>query len=300
MIEAKQTKRSGLRRGAKYIAFAVLRYFVLTLSAVIILVPFLFILVSSLKVNSGMGENSIYHVPVTWIFPDPQFINYAYVFLRTNILQAFGNTILYIIPTVGVGCFCSCMAAYAFAKLRFPGRNVIFMVLLATMMLPSILTMIPSYILMSNVYQWTGTPLPIIIPGMFGSVGAIFFLRQFIIKLPSSLEEAALIDGMSRGGIFLRIILPLAKPALITQAVLLINGMYNDYLGPLLYLNRDESLWTVQLVIASNKFLISQGNMHWPRLLAANVVVIVPMFALFIAAQRYLVEGITLSGLKEG
>lgn len=167
------------------------------------------------------------------------------------------------------------------------------------MMLPGILTMIPSYILMSNVYKWSGTPLPIMVPGMFGSVSAIFFLRQFIVKLPSSLEDAARIDGMSYGGIFLKIILPLAWPAIITQAVLMINGMYNDYLGPLLYLNRNEELWTVQLVIASNRFLISQGNMHWPRLLAASVVVTVPMFVLFAAAQRYLVEGIAVSGLKE-
>ena len=103
---------------------------------------------------------------------------------------------------------------------------------------------------------------------------------------------------MSYGGIFLKIILPLAKPAIITQAVLMVNGMYNDYLGPLLYLNRNEALWTVQMVIASNKFLISQGNMHWP-MLAASVVVTVPMFVLFVAAQRYLVEGISLSGLKD-
>lgn len=299
MIDNEVIKKGRRRADTKRIAFAVLRYFVLTVAALAILIPFLFILVSSLKTNSGSGENSIYHVPVSWVFPDPQFINYAYVFLRTNIVRAFGNTVLYIVPTVVVGCFCSCMAAYAFAKLRFPGRDVIFMVMLATMMLPGILTMIPSYILMSNVYKWTGTPMPIIIPGMFGSVGAMFFMRQFIAKLPASLEEAARIDGMTRGGIFLKIILPLAKPAIITQAVLLVNGMYNDYLNPLLYLNRSEELWTVQLVIASNKFLISQGNMHWPRLLAANVVVIIPMFALFIAAQKYLVEGITLSGLKE-
>ncbi len=299
MTDTVQIKAQKRRIRIKKTVFAVIRYFVLALAAISILIPFLFVLSSSLKVNSGNGLNSIYHVPVTWFFPDPQFENYAYVFLRTNILQAFGNTLLYIVPTIGLGCFCSCAAAYAFAKLRFPGKNVIFMCLLATMMLPGILTMIPSYILMSNVYKWSGTPLPIMVPGMFGSVGAIFFLRQFIVKLPSSLEDAARIDGMSYGGIFLKIILPLAWPAIITQAVLMINGMYNDYLGPLLYLNRNEELWTVQLVIASNRFLISQGNMHWPRLLAASVVVTVPMFVLFAAAQRYLVEGIAVSGLKE-
>lgn len=300
MTDSKILQRRCRRVDAKKLILAFVRYFVLTCAAIAILIPFLFILVSSLKTNSGSGANSIYHVPVSWFFKNPQFVNYAYVFMRTNILRAFLNTVLYIVPTVGVGCLCICMAAYAFAKLRFPGRDLIFMLMLATMMLPGILTMIPSYILMSNVYKWTGTPLPIIIPGMFGSVGAMFFIRQFVIKLPDSLEEAARIDGMTRGGIFLKIILPLAKPALITQAVLLINGMYNDYLNPLLYLNRNESLWTVQLVIASNKFLISQGNMHWPRLLAANVVVIVPVFALFLAAQKYLVEGISLSGMKEG
>ena len=299
MTDTEQAKVLKTRRMIKKAAFAVIRYAVLVSVAALILIPFLFVLVSSLKLNNGMGTNSIYHVPVTWFFKDPQFENYAYVFLRTNIGRAFGNTLLYILPTVILGCFCSCAAAYAFAKLRFPGRNVIFMCLLATMMLPGILTMIPSYILMSNVYKWSGTPLPITVPGMFGGVGAIFFLRQFIVKLPDSLEDAAKIDGMSYGGIFLKIILPLAKPAIITQAVLMVNGMYNDYLGPLLYLNRNEALWTVQMVIASKKFLISQGNMHWPRLLAASVVVTVPMFVLFVAAQRYLVEGISLSGLKD-
>lgn len=127
MTDTVQIKAQKRRIRIKKTVFAVLRYVVLTLAAIAILIPFLFVLASSLKVNSGNGLNSIYHVPVAWFFPDPQFENYAYVFLRTNILRAFGNTFLYIIPTIGLGCFCSCAAAYAFAKLRFPGKNVIFM-----------------------------------------------------------------------------------------------------------------------------------------------------------------------------
>lgn len=299
MIEATlKTESTVVRRKIKKYGFRTLRYLVLGLFALMILVPFLFIIVSSLKTNSGSATNSIYHIPIKWLFANPQWENYAYVFAKTNILRAFLNTLLYIMPTIVMSCFCSVMAAYSFARLHFPGKNAIFSVLLATMMLPGILTMIPSYMLMSNFYKWTGTPLPLMIPGMFGGVGVIFFLRQFIINLPVSLEEAAKIDGMSFFGILIKIIIPLSFPAIITQAVLMVNGSYNDYMGPLLYLSNKEHLWTVQLVIASNKFLISQGNMHWPRLLAANVVVIVPMFALFLGAQKYLVEGIAVSGMK--
>ena len=163
----------------------------------------------------------------------------------------------------------------------------------ATLVVPAVVTMIPSYLLF-NAYGWLGTLLPLIVPGMFGSVMTMFFLRQYISGLPSDLQEAAIIDGLSYGGVFFRIYLPLAKPALLTQLILSFNGAYNDYMGPLLYIDTEENQ-TIQIVLNS---FIAEYQANWQFMLAGSVLALLPTMILFIVAQKYFVEGVAATGVK--
>lgn len=281
-------ERSLVRYKASRIAVRVFEYFLLTLFAAFIVIPFLFALVTSFTEPTGIFD-------FKWI-PDPFTLeNYENLFANFNIFGGFLNTLLYIIPPVFIGVFTSALAAYAFARIRFPGRNVLFFAVLATILFPGVITMIPSFVMFSNVYHWTGTPLPLIIPGMFGSVTTMFFMRQFISGIPRSLEEAAFIDGMSRGGVFLKIILPLAKVAIITQIVLSLNGAYNDYLGPLLYVGTKEELFTLQLVLEK----IQMRGTPYTLMMAGAIVALLPTLVMFGFAQKFFMEGIMLTGLKE-
>ena len=267
----------------------VFAYGFLIFMAILYLIPFLFALSTSFTKPANIyGEFS-------WI-PNPIDVgNYAKFFAEHDFFNAFKNTILYIAPPILVGVLASAMAAYAFARIDFKGKNVIFYILLSTIVIPGVITMVPSYVLFSKYYNWAGTPLPIIIPGMFGSAMTMFFLNQYFKTLPKELEEAAEIDGMNKFGIFFKIILPLSIPAFITQIILSFNGCYNDYLGPLLYLGASPKLWTVQLVVQS-----VQTNLQSPYtlMMAASVVALVPTLVLYVCCQKYFVEGIAMTGLK--
>ncbi len=276
-------------KNKKRMVYKVFAYTFLLLGSITMLLPFIYTFFSTFK-----GPVEIFEF--NWLPKNFTLENYKRVFKETTIIRAFFNTMFYIIPPITVGVLTSSMAAYAFARLDFRGKNTIFFMMISTMVIPAISILIPSYILFVNFYGWGGTPLPLIIPGMFGAVLTTFYLRQFMKALPVELEEAALIDGMSRGGIFFKIILPLSKPALVTQVILSFNGAYNDYLGPLMYVGTDRDLYTVQLVIASlNTPLHQEYNM----LITASIIAVIPTLILFIFAQRYFVEGIAFSGMKE-
>ena len=163
------------------------------------------------------------------------------------------------------------------------------------MLIPGIITLIPSYIMFTNVYKWLNTPLPLIIPGLFGGVGTMFFLVQFMRGLPNELNEAATIDGANHAVIFFRIILPLSIPALIPQIVLSFTGAYNDYMGPLLYVGTTKELWTIQLSMAN---LQSSYNSSYTLMMAGSMIALIPTLIIFVFSQRFLVEGITITGLK--
>lgn len=209
--------------------------------------------------------------------------------------RAFVNTLLYVSPPILVGVFCSALAAYGFARINFRGKNIVFYALLATMVIPGIVTMVPSFLLFQDFYKWDNTPLPLIVPGMFGSAMTMLFLYQYFRTLPKELEEAAQIDGMSRFGIFFKIILPLSFPAIITQIILSFNGAYNDYMGPLLYVNSVPSMKTMQLLIVSTQ--TSMGS-PYPLMMAASIIGLIPTLLLYIFCQKYFVEGITMTGIK--
>lgn len=263
-------------------------YIILSVLAFFVALPILWVFISSFK-----DLSEIYAPEMVWLPGEIRWGNYLEVLQETFLVQSFFNSLKVVIPPVFVGVFTSAMAGFAFAKLQFPGKNILFTGMFATIAVPGVVTMIPSYLLY-DAYGWLDTLLPLIIPGMCGSVMTAFFLRQYISGLPSELMEAAIIDGMSYGGVFLKIYLPLAKPALITQLILSFNGVYNDYMGPLLYIN-EESQQTIQIVLNS---FVAEYTANWQYMLAGSVLALLPTLMIFIFAQRYLVEGIAFTGLK--
>lgn len=275
-------------RKAKDILAKVASYTFLTLLALLIIIPFLQLILNSLKGPKEVETNVFF--PSTWYWS-----NYIAVFKETVMLHSFLNTFMYIIPPVICGTFMSALCAYGFARLRFPGKNIIFTSMMSTLVIPNIIIMVPAYVMFANFYKWLGTPLPVVIPGMFGGTVCMFFMLQYIRTIPTEMEEAAMIDGLNRGGMFINIVMPLMVPAFVAQVILNFSGQYNDYLTPLLYLGNNTDLFTVQLAINQ---MNSAYSVETEKLLAACVVALVPTIILFLCAQKTFTEGVTLTGLK--
>jgi len=230
---------------------------------------------------------------------------YAHAWEYMDWPQHFLNTMTIVVGTLVGILLTSTLCAYGFARLRFPGRNTVFVIMLASMMLPSQVTIIPTYILFREL-RWLDSFKPLIVPAWFGG-GAfnIFLIRQFFTSVPIDLEDAARIDGSSRLGIWWRIMLPLSKPALTAVTVFVIQGQWNDFFGPLIYLNSKSKL---TLALALNTFQTIAGSAAanvayqdislYTALMAAATVVTMPMVILFISAQRYFVQGIQMTGIK--
>jgi multiple sugar transport system permease protein len=264
-------------------------YLVLTFMAVVSLFPFLWMISTSLK-----GQGQIFAYPPSLI-PDPiVWSNYPGVFDTLPFHRFFLNTTFYTLMVVlGQVLFCS-LAGYAFARLQFPGRDMIFVLYLATLMIPATVTFVPSFILMRE-FGWYNTIWAMTVPGMFGSAFGTFLMRQFMLTIPSELDDAAIIDGASKLRIYLEIIVPLTKPAMAVLAVFTITTVWNDFIWPLIML-ADEDLYTLTLGLA--RF---QGGMQsytfWAGLMAAATMTIAPLVAIFIVAQRFFTEGISLTGM---
>ena len=208
--------------------------------------------------------------------------------------MGFFNTLWIILPPTLLGLFCSSLSAYAFAKLRFKGKNWLFSLLLLTMMIPGTILLTPSYVIFNQI-GWVDTPLPLMIPGMFGAATCVFFMRQFYTGIPSELLEAAKLDGMGYFKMFFKIMVPLSVPALLAQGLLGFIGGYNDYLGPFLYLQSQE-MYTLQITLNLLKDTFALKNV--PAMMAATVISILPTIILYLIAQKYFVEGIATSGMK--
>ena len=256
--------------------------------ATLFLIPLVWMLSSSLK-----PEYQVFEMPPRLI-PDPvRWENYrdalTYVpFGRYSLNTAF------ITMMVIIGHVLSCtLVAYGFARLRAPGRDAIFVLVLATMMLPYPVTMIPLYVLFNRV-GWVNTFLPLIVPAYFGSPFYIFLLRQFFLSVPRGLEDAARIDGANLLQILWRIILPLSMPAIATVAIFTFQITWNDFLPPLIYLH-DQRLYTVALGL---NFFRSSYQVQWSYLMAASLVTMLPVIIVFFFAQRLFLEGISLTGIK--
>ncbi len=265
---------------------------ILLVGAVVMILPFLWLLSSSLKT-----ELAIFRYPPDWI-PDPiQFSNYVDAWTTRPFALYVRNTLAILLLNEIAVLVSASFCAYGFARIDFPGRNVWFAILLATVMLPGIVTMIPQFVIFSRI-GWVNTILPLTVPFFFGG-GAfnIFLLRQFFRTLPAELADAAYIDGASEITIYWRIMLPLAKPALATIAIFTFIGTWNDFMGPLLYLAKDPNKFTVALGLAMFRTAFA-GRTRWDLLMAASTMMIIPVILVFFVAQRYFIQGIAISGLK--
>jgi multiple sugar transport system permease protein len=250
--------------------------------------PFLWLLSTSLKPPS-----QLFKLPPEWI-PQPfTWSNYVRALTFIPFFRYLGNTVYIALFNV-VASVASCsLAAYGFARIRWPGRNILFFVLISTLMIPYSVTLIPTFIIFRNL-GWVGTPHPLTIPALTGNAFFIFLLRQFYLTIPDELSAAARIDGANEFQIYWRIILPLARPALAVVALFTFIANWNDFLGPLVYLN-DKDQYT--LAIGMYGFL-SRVRTEWGPLMAAATVMITPIIVLFFLAQRTFIQGITLTGIK--
>jgi multiple sugar transport system permease protein len=268
---------------------------VLIVLAVIFLTPFVWMVSTSLKTL----PQSVATPPV--IIPDPLvWENYIDAFVRMNYLRALGNTLLYAVPSVIATVISCSLVAYGFAIIKWPGRNIVFVFVLATMMLPGQVTLIPQYVTYAKL-GWINTYLPLLLPSFFAStLGAwsgaffIFLLRQFFLGIPRDLVDAARVDGASELRILFQIVMPLSVPALVTVGLLTFIDKWNDFYAPLIYL-QDPKLYP--LARAAQVFQ-SAHKLDWAQSMAAAALVALPLVVLYFFAQRKFIEGITLTGQK--
>lgn len=262
-------------------------YTVLVISALFMIVPFLWMISTSLK-----ADQYVLTMPPQF-FPQPLTIS-SYVRLTEMFpigRMSFNSLLVATLTTLGQLSTCS-MAAYAFSRIRFKGSNALFLVYLATLMIPFQVTITPLFILMRYL-GWINTYQGLILPGVFSAFGT-FLLRQFFLGLPRELEEAAFIDGASRWTVYWRIILPLGKPALATLGVLSFMESWNAFLWPL-FIVRDMELMTLPVGLAA---LHGRWLTQWNLVMAGTVITVLPMLAVYLLAQQYFVKGVVLSGIK--
>lgn len=293
-------------------------YTLLVVFAVVFAAPFAWMISTSLKPDAELMKS-----PPVWIPSEAQWSNYPKAFMwgyeppvpvnasfRESMAVA-GKAISggraveipfvrYTLNTIWItawtifGTLLSCsLVAYGFARLRWPGRDAFFFLLLSTMMLPYLVTLIPVLMLFRRL-GWVGTTLPLIVPAFFAAPFYVFLLRQFFMGIPMDLSEAARIDGCTELGIYRRVILPLAKPALAIVGLFTFVAVWNDFLGPLVYLS-SEKQYTLSLGL---QMFLSQHSAEWQKLMAASAIMISPVIVLFFFAQRTFIEGISLTGLK--
>ncbi|WP_198410790.1 carbohydrate ABC transporter permease [Microbacterium halophytorum] len=274
-------------RGGRTIGRAVL-YIVLIVAAAAMLTPFFWMVMSSLK-----DANSVFSVPVRWIPEVFVWSNYVEIWESSDIGTWIKNTVIISLSVTALQVITGSFAAYGFARIRFPGRNMLFLLYVGTIAVPWQSYMIPQFIMLSNA-GLANTLWSIMLLQAFGAFG-VFLMKQFYETIPEELSEAARLDGLSEYGIWWRIMVPLSIPAVASLALLTFVNTWNDYLGPLIYL-RDPSLWTMQLGL--NNFVSSLYDTDYGVLFAGLVISVVPIAIIFMLGQRYFVEGIATSGMK--
>ncbi len=263
-------------------------YLVMLGGTIVLLIPFAWMLTTSLK-----PLDEVYAFPIIWIPSRLVLENYLDVFKNVPFGRYLWNsTVLSVLGIIG-NIMGSSLAAFSFARLRFPGRTVFFIIMLSTMMVPVWVTMVPTFIIFSRL-GWLDTYLPILVPNFFAVPFFTFLLRQFFMAVPFEMEEAARIDGCSSFGLFWRIFLPLSVPALATVAIFSFFFHWNDLLGPLIYL-RSQLKFPVAMGIASFQ---SEQYANFALMMAAATMALLPMLVVFFFTQRLFIQGVVITGVK--
>ncbi len=267
-------------------------YLILSMGAVIMIFPLLWTLSTSLKPldQVTLTQVNLIPQPVMWS-------NYTEIFNRVPIIRYVGNTLIIVAASLFGGLVTCSLAGFAFARIKFPGRDILFMVLLATMMLPYVVQLIPLFVMFDSA-GLVGTFWPLVIPRLLGhNAFYIFLLRQFYKGLPAELFDAARIDGCSEFGVWWRIAVPNSKPVLAAVAIFSFQFAWNDFLNPLLYLGPNPDLWT--LALALNALKGGEGQMvEMNLLMVLTMFMILPMLLMFAFGQKYMVRGVAFSGVK--
>jgi multiple sugar transport system permease protein len=275
----------GIRR--RRLLYTVANHSILIALSALFLFPFLFIVLTSLMTDQQANTNQLWPDPFMWS-------NYVRVFevsaLETFVFNSLRIAILSMIGTV----LATIPVAYALSRMRWRGRQAAFVIILATLMLPFQVTVVPLYVVFVR-YGWIPSLKPLIIPAFFGDAFSIFLLRQFFMSVPEELTDAARVDGASEWQIMTRVIVPLAKPAIAAVALFHFLWSWNDFFGPLLYLIDDRNLWTVPIGLSEFETL---HHVEWNLLMAACVLFMLPVIVLFFMAQKVFIEGVTLTGVK--
>ncbi len=278
------------RRGPRQVARLLLPYAVLILLTVVFIAPLLWMFSTSLKPNFQTTQ-----FPPSWIPREFSAEGYSTILTtssQTPVLRWFVNSLVASTAHAALVLVTASMAAYALARMNFRGKNILFAVIIATLFIPQFVFLMPNYLIVDS-FGWLDTLLAVIVPGAAGAFG-VFFLRQFYLSLPQELEEAALIDGANRYQIFLRIILPISKAPLATLAVLSFLTNWNDFLWPVYV------LFSPQNLTLPPGLSILQGayNTDYTVIMAGGVIASIPVLVLYLFAQRYIIEGVSRSGLK--
>jgi multiple sugar transport system permease protein len=255
--------------------------------AALILVPFVWMAISSVK-----ADRDVFTVPIQWIPKSYHWSNFTTIWTQIPLATYLENSLLLSVVISFLQVLTGSFAAYGFAKVRFPGRDLLFVAYIATIAVPWQAYMIPQYIMMQKM-GLVNTRWSLILLQAFGAFG-VFLMRQFYLTIPDEISEAARIDGLNEYGIWARIILPLSKPALASLALLTFVNTWNDYMGPFIYLT-DNDLWTVQIGLRS---FIGQYDAQYAMIMAGSVLSVLPILVIFLLGQRYFVRGIATTGMK--
>ncbi len=275
----------------------ILKYGALVVLAFSFILPFFWMITSAIK-----NDDQVYTIPPVW-FPSPAFWNNFWDSWNSGHLDfslyTYNTVVKYAIPATIGTVLSSALVAYSFSRIRWLGRDALFSVVLATLMIPGWVTLVPLFIIFKQL-GWINSFLPLVVPRFFGNAFFIFMLRQFFMTIPAELSDAAKIDGANELQTMFRIILPLSKPALTVVALFSFMDAWNDYLGPLIYNNRDTQ-WVLALGVEklrSAVYEVGNQQLAYPYLMAVSTLVTLPIFVAFFFAQRTFIEGISLTGLK--
>jgi len=276
----------------KNVASQVLYHLLVAAFGFIMVYPVLWMVTGSLKTNQEIASGALTLIPRYWMWEN--FVNGWRGFAGVTFTTFFRNSFfISIVATAGVT-LSSSLIAYSFARMKFPGRRILFMIMLSTMMIPGQVIMIPQFLIFHRI-GWVNTFLPLTLPTFFGGAFFIFLIMQFMVSIPKELDEAAICDGCNKYSVFFRIIFPLLKPALITTAIIQFYWAWDNFMGPLIYLNNPR-LFTVSLAL--RLFADTASVTDYGAMFAMSTLSLVPVFVMFLMFNKHLVEGINTSGIK--